>query len=785
MTSRRGGLAAVLTALLIGCSQMDQFGEGLRVIGGQGGTVEQHDMLTPMAAIAEPLGRELLSTQPAARWQTQVKADAANLLELVAPERLLLGQLQLSNLLASPELGPLTLFDTNSGQALWTYQASPMPAGRWTLLHRGATLVLASSNGRSTLFHALNRNDGTLRWTHTIDSPSSLVVDESHGAFIVDGGGKLGINCIDLTSGQVLWTRPSEKQSDASPSKLLIVGEKLISIGAQLTQLDLRSGGQKWQTAIDKKPGTQPMVLPVNDGLLIAGQEGLRLLDTRNGHLIWGPLPLKGSVTSLVKGGSDKGQIYATARQDNTVRIGNRDFNISDDTLHAISLKDGKEQWHYSAKSEGSQAWRREVAGIIGGAPLLVGSTVWISTDAKLLRLASKDGRLLSETPLAPPSWLVIPPWSAPDLLVLRGSRVLLSRDTAAFAVIGAFNANDGQKSWVQSTQGQLRDGHIQLAAPYPLILSIRMAQETLGGLADFDRRMAAWWRAQLTISGNYDTASIRQPGSQNLGAGFQLAQAIGSFGHALSITMAANAQAALSQRKQIDLEYVLSQRQRALEGRYWVRGDETRGNSATIVDLDTGLRKDLVHSTFNPGMRNFGFVMPSLLTNPEASVLFSFGAGLDTSRFERYVKFRYGMPYPFLIRHDLGGMPWRELALDNYDLVSAAQTGDIAKAADLIKRGASLRSAPSPSGTTALIAASEKGMAEMVDWLLAQGADPNYKPTLRKWTAIESASYSGHPQVVTRLLKAGALPGRSMELAIMNKKDSVIDLLKASTKQQ
>ncbi|MBI5255002.1 MAG: PQQ-binding-like beta-propeller repeat protein [Burkholderiales bacterium] len=742
---------------------LDDLKEGARVLAGKGGTTEQRDVLGEMARVAGSLQQELKALQPSPMWQQVLHADAASLQVFVAPERLLLGQVQLSNVLAAPELGPVSLVDTRQGTLLWQFTPPPMPGATWQLLS-AQPLLLAATQARKTLLQALDMANGAALWSRSFDGSVGLVVDQSNSNVLVAEGGR--VSALGLTDGQPRWTRGGVAAAPTGTRLWLLEGGVLVA-GARLHWLDARSGGPRWDAELASGDDAPPQVLPLPAGALVEDRQGVRLLALADGRALWGPRPLAGAVTAWLPS-TDGRQVWAIARQARTMRVGAQDITVHADTLHALALADGQE------------AWRHAAAGELGSRPLEVGDAVWVSGRGSLLRLARGDGRLLGTSPLGGNAGFVAMPWPAPDLLAYRGGQVVLMRDTGTDAVVAAFDAGNGQLRWQQTTQAA------QAAAPWTLQAETRQGLQALGALAVYERRQQAWWRDQLTISGNHDIPyQQRQPGSQNLATGFQFAAALLNLSAAVERGLARDAQAALVERKQIELAHVLQIRQSLAGGRFWVRQDRTRGDAAVIVDLDTGLRRDIVHSTFNYGMNSYGLVLPGLLASDDGGTLLAVGAGLDAARFERYVKFKFGLPYPSLLKFDLRAMPWRSVAADNAALVDAAGRGDLAAMEGLARRGASPDSAPNPTGRSALGYAAEQGRTEAVRWLLAQGADAKVWPAASTWSPIELAAMNGHAEVVRHLLQAGAPQGRALERATEFKRIEVVEVLKAAAERR
>ena len=72
------------------------------------------------------------------------------------------------------------------------------------------------------------------------------------------------------------------------------------------------------------------------------------------------------------------------------------------------------------------------------------------------------------------------------------------------------------------------------------------------------------------------------------------------------------------------------------------------------LVHLDTGKRFDLLYSPLNIGMRNIDMRLPAFIIDPSGKSLYTIEIGINPQYYEKYVKFKYGMPYPSILRYKL-----------------------------------------------------------------------------------------------------------------------------------
>lgn len=155
----------------------------------------------------------------------------------------------------------------------------------------------------------LDRNDGSLLWTHRYAAPYGDL-DWGKGPRAtpaVEGGevftlGAVGrVSCLSLTDGKPRWSLDLQKRfggkqptwgHSASP---LVVGDLVYlqaggQAGATVVALDRRTGRERWR-ALEDRPGySSPVMARVGstDLLLVWTADRLVALDPRTGEEIWG-----------------------------------------------------------------------------------------------------------------------------------------------------------------------------------------------------------------------------------------------------------------------------------------------------------------------------------------------------------------------------------------------------------------------------------------------------------------------------------------------------------------
>lgn len=163
------GVILVLSAALLGCGSTGQFAEGIRVMTGKGGTVEERDTIKEIV----PDARDLATYQPKPEWQTVFKADATDFLEFVSPDRFLVGTIQLGSALAEPDFGGVELYDARTGERLWEGKRKNLPNGSYALLTADPVLLLYGASTKQLYFTASIQKADRLSGRTSSNSPAS------------------------------------------------------------------------------------------------------------------------------------------------------------------------------------------------------------------------------------------------------------------------------------------------------------------------------------------------------------------------------------------------------------------------------------------------------------------------------------------------------------------------------------------------------------------------------------------------------------------------------------
>jgi ankyrin repeat protein/outer membrane protein assembly factor BamB len=747
-----GGFLAMCVALS-GCATVNtkNFAEGIRVMTGRGGTKEERDTIKEIV----PDARDLSTYQPKPEWQTVFRADATDFLEFVSPDRFLVGMVQLGSTLAEPDFGGVELYDARTGERIWEGKRKNIPNGSYTVLSADPVILLYGASTKQLYFTALDPKSGQTLWEREVRQPGIASYDWEKGLIVAGAHTENGLelsalrvqDCSQAWS-QTLPIAPPPKGNDAKPLEIATARDdaNLIVAADQVFKIAVQTGEIVWKT--ENPVGRGAALYPTNQGLIVVGGNRLWMMDGAKGSLKWGPLDFKGEIVTVSAPGDSNATAFLSAREVNDL--------VKRDTIYGLSLVSGKKMWERPAPMP---VW----------SPFLyVSGKLFFATGGSLECLDGRTGEVRSSAKFPPAwGWAPITEGEVPDALLMRGERVILASEKNGVA---AFSLKDGKPVWRQPLNF-FQGGHFWYATKEAELSTAAQMAGRLRKTAEEDRKWWSNWMSTtdyLTVENSYTmTKEQRDQARGKLGATMMLTQSLLAFSSALDMSLKGAAVTDLIKRKELELNNTVMLQARVLQGKYWVRPFNKRGTSVAIVDLDTGKRVDVQYSAPNIGMSVYGVRLPCIRISPDGEHFVTAEIGLDDTKFEKYVKFKWGMPYPSVLSYDLAKLQFRDTIWDDSDLELAAENGDLEKVKTLLKGGAWVDSR-SVLGTTALTGAAMNGRGEVVRLLISSGADVNHGKGTGHRSAIEMAAYGGHSSIVKMLLDAGAEPGEAAQLAAM-----------------
>ena len=156
---------------------------------------------------SKELAEELAQTQPGTTWETQLDGEAADLLEFIGEDLLLVGLVEV-NRNADPKHGRLHLFDLASGRQRWRTDRRDMKTGGYDLIATEPWLLLRGSDGEETRLTALELESGDREWEIEMGEPSRMAVLPGGERVLLldrDGDGAR-LRMVGLRGGDEMWS---------------------------------------------------------------------------------------------------------------------------------------------------------------------------------------------------------------------------------------------------------------------------------------------------------------------------------------------------------------------------------------------------------------------------------------------------------------------------------------------------------------------------------------------------------------------------------------------------
>ena len=747
------------------------------------GTIESSDSVPATAALA----RRLAPAAPAPAWETVFRNDVADLVEFVNDSRVLIGAVEIGATLGVPRHSTVALWDAARGERIWESARPAVRDGRYSVVAIQPRIVLLGMGPETLQLMALEPDTGRAAWTAEIKSPRAHALsDEGNRLFVLAGAPKRRtLHAMDLATGRTAWTYrvPAGARGGETNALLGVQRDGVYVVeGQTLVRLSAGEGSTAWSVQRQEIEGAGSTMHLYDDGVLVWSKSRVAFLSADDGRLLWHRALRTGS-------------FMAVSRHENrVVQVVTPDPLTLDEHSDVVQALDAR---------SGEPLWSRTLGGTVVG-HAFAGDSAAFSLEDEVVRLDMATGAIRFRTTLPALFRLASPleydPPGQADVLHFRGDALLLARESAGIA---AFGAQDGRERWRHSNYVAAVTAYpystpsrilrlnaslpaakpqpnaptvAQAAAPRPSFMLHRYQVEY--GRLESARRSAASRgdRAETSRIRAAQTSNLqRQIGAlqaqhamERTQANLALASAVADSASNLNRAIEHDVRQGIISRLTMEIDHTPALHLGAFKGRYYIRPFQIAAADGmlgfTVVDLDTGLRADLVTSPYAEIVTRAGIEVPQAALDASASRLITVAIGLRPERYEPYVARTVKQPRPSVMAYELSHLRFQrqndalEKRLGSFrpgpaeiQFVAAAQTGNIAKVKRMLASGMNIDSR-NPQGMTALMAAAARDKTDMVQVLLKTGARADLVANGR--TALHLASDPG----VKKLLEdAGA----------------------------
>ncbi len=586
------------------------------------------------------------------RWYSQATYEAADFIEVLPGNKVLVGSVASGSKLGIPRHGPIFLYDGANGRQLWKTNRASLPDGEYNLLSTSPNILLAGVHRNCEVF-AINVRTGKQIWSFRTAADSVLEVDGSR-LFCLSRAKKT-LQAIDLRSGRKLWIAQSlvTKVRKNRTLRLFVHNECVFVLGLGLECFAL-DGRIRWQVGHPSFIDDTAIVACGADLCLWSAKATL-LVDGKIGQLRWINEKAKEGIKALYFA---KGMLYRVLKGE------------SGDFIEALAASSGKILW-------ASQMNDKVVS------PLVVhGNNLYFTGDRALYALKKDSGKsaFFSVLPdrFVKNSPSVAPLLGAPDMLVLRKKSIVIWRDRAGILAcdlvkgkvlwshfpllpIPDYNVNDATgllfqvRNIVPKNVGA--GGVIPLHEPGPNPFLIAAEKRHAEVLAD---------KRSDSLDVSISSGSVMN--QTKISSAFNQAQAAVNMGVSMIAAAQAirqmnkmRAQEGLRQRYAMQARAVMRKKPEAFQGKYFIEPFLARGVGAgvTLVDLDSGKRGDFLYSPLVAPLLDFSVDLLCFHLDERLNRLFLIAVGMEAKRYQAMRKWRWTLPRPALLAFDVSNIPF------------------------------------------------------------------------------------------------------------------------------
>ncbi len=653
----------------------------------------------------------LSSMQPATTWETPAHGEAADFLEFISDNRLLVGVIDV-NRHAAPGHSKLYLVDANTGSLLWEYERDNLSGGSYSLLLTEPHLLLLGADSRSARFDALDQASGREVWDLKVDAPYSVAIalEQQRLLVLFRDGSRWKLRAVDIERGKQAWELSLDESlaTKSTPASVTVAAGSAYVLGRAIVEVSIADGSVT--RTIDAAPlaadgGT---ALSLEDGMLAWDAGSVSYVDRASGTARW-TSTADAPIQSVVVAG---GHIVQASGED-----------VEHTVLSLLDPASGRARWTY------------EVAGPVLSPLASDAGLLLFTTDSALVGIDTTEGHaaFVSDFPdeMAAGSPSHAEMMGLPDVLRSEAGRLFVSRERAG---LSAFDVPTGTLDWYQRHyDANLPALNYTADGRYAYVYQTLFATGRMeaGGQVTPPASLAAVNRSTssspllATAQRDYSAARSRYDALQRdpsptagerrgavegvrLAAEGQLAAtnmdiAIGRFNAGMglvnSLVGLADAVGQMVQRKgqqglidraQLSMQgAMLAQHRLFQSGRYlrpfYLVG---RGRGVTVVQTVSGRRRDLIFSPHSAPSIGYGLDMPTFAVSPAGDRLVAFGISLHSERYERRGKWNTHLPNYSILSYDLDNLKFVDHATVFASVIDAVVASDSTLVAWLLERG-------------------------------------------------------------------------------------------------
>ena len=680
----------------------------------------------------------LAGVEPSTVLEVPLEGEASDLLEFIAPDRLLAGVVVVDGS-SAPDYGPVYLIDTSSGSILWEYDRDDLSGGSYSLLSTDPLITLLGVDESSVRLVALDPATGRKAWDQKVDTPWGLAAVPGQNRLLLAfrDGSEAKARMLDAATGEEVYETqlPEGVFSDIDGITIYIEGTAAYLLGRSIVEMDLADGSILRTTGIPLEHPEEASSIFLTDGLLVWDSQGISFLDLSPGQVRWSESTGRGAIQTVTAAGP--GIVLVTSNGQS-----------------GMSLLD---------RETGRQLWSRAMVGRLVSPIVTHDDLLVYSTDSTLVGVTASSGGTAFVTPLpsemagGSPSFAEL--MGLPDVMWIEDGMLLVARERWGLA---AFDLSGGQLLWDQAhyeaglplinytadgryasvyltmvEMGRIDPG--QTFQPPPSLAAVNtqgsshlltVAQQRYDNArARYEAGTGDALGVEIAAGGQIVAQRMDMLSGQ-VAAGLELAQSIVNFGIALRELRLEQGRQGVIDRMELAFQGAQRAQENLFQEGYYLRPFymEMWGRGVTLVETSTGLRRDIIFSPHSPPALAYGLDMPTFALDGEGKRLAVFGISLDTDGYQRRSEWGTHIPNYSLLVYDRDDLEFYGHPTYYPSLEGAIAGRDREQIEYLIDRylDRGILEWRNQAGETPIFYAVVMGMPDIVELLIEKGADVN-----------------------------------------------------------
>ena len=744
------------------------------------------------------LAQQIALHQPSTQWEVLFPDDDADILKFLGKDSLLAGSIEVNNL-GIPKHKNLYLYNAQNGELIWENSRPSVNSASSQILLQTPVILIMAKHAEVTEFNAYQITTGEKIWEKKAKSPVTQAVASNH-MFITSRKGKT-LQKLDVLTGETIWETALDPTvaSDNGLLQLTLLDDLVAVLGKGIQVFDW-DGSEIQKTSFDPR---------------MEQDYGYRLLGNKilfyNGSFIWlYDAPLGKEL--MVLEDTSHVNINLALYQNRIIRV-YTSTSLSPDSEPSIGIQS-------LDNGSGITHWKTNTAGVLVSPILIHNNQVIFSTDKYVYSLGITDGEMNWSEPFAlefvaqAPNSLKMK--GQPDILRIRKEKLFISRELYGIAChelrsgkllwdqpninppkgvnpyyVSSSNANPynsmalhGMINPEEMTEPfnfydyskPLRINHYMEFSQRNYEYTMASTQRVIDNPNSSRLQREAAYQERISSIESQISGLENSIAMERTQASLDLALAAVNAVGAIMAGLQQAANLGLVTRINMEMSSAMNMQKICFQGDYHLRPFIHRGLGVTLVNLENGLRSDLIYGPYVRAIDDFGLDLPTFTIDSHQNTLVLVGPGLKTENYVKQKKWKQTFPQVSILTYQIADLEFTESnpivekcrkeqirkasgQPAEFLLHMATSIVDLEQMGQLIFDGADLEEQFQGGLGTPLSWAATMGHNQAILLLLEHGANINSLMDSQSITPLMMAATNGHVETVKLLLEKGADP--------------------------